>query len=176
MENEIWKNINDRYQVSNLGNVRSVNYMNTGIIKLLKQFKSYNGYIRVGLSIDGKLKNLLVHRLVAQAFIPNPNNLPQINHKDEDKTNNVVGNLEWCDQRFNNEYGSRNERSTNSNRNNPKQNCRKVNQYTLDGIFVNSYPSLSEIKRSLGFDFTNIQACCSGRHKTAYGYVWRYAS
>ena len=104
---EIWKDIPEYeglYQVSNLGNVRSLNYNRTGEIKLLKQ-GNVNGYKVVILYKDGKKKNYLVHRLVAIAFLPNPNNLPIINHKDENPSNNNVNNLEWCTQAYNTNYG-----------------------------------------------------------------------
>ena len=97
------------YEVSNIGNVRNVR-KNT----LLRLTKTNNGYIRVGLCKNGIKTGLRVHRLVAQAFIPNPNNLPQVNHKNEDKSDNSVDNLEWCDQAYNNLYGTRLEKSINT--------------------------------------------------------------
>ena len=96
------------YEVSNMGRVRSLKY---GKKKILKPVMTKFGYLRVGLHKEGKQKLFFVHRLVTQAFIPNPEGLPQINHIDEDKTNNVVDNLEWCDHRYNMNYGTRIERS-----------------------------------------------------------------
>ena len=112
---ETWKDIEGYeglYQVSNLGKVKSLNYNKTSESKLLKLQKNSNGYTRVVLYKNRKPKVCLVHRLVAQAFIPNPNNLPQINHKDEDKANNSVDNLEWCTYLYNNTYGTAIERAT----------------------------------------------------------------
>ena len=109
---EEWKEIpgyEGLYEVSNMGNVRNVR-RNT----LLRLTKTNNGYIRVGLSKNGIQTGFKVHRLVAQACLPNPDNLPQVNHKDEDKTNNNVDNLEWCDQAYNNLYGTRLERLINT--------------------------------------------------------------
>ena len=106
---EEWKEIpgyEGLYEVSNMGNVRNVR-RNT----LLRLTKTNKGYIQVGLSKNGILTVLKVHRLVAQAFLPNPDNLPMINHKDEDKTNNRVENLEWCDHKYNMNYGTRNIRA-----------------------------------------------------------------
>ena len=109
----IWKDINGyegRYQVSNLGEVRSLDYNHTKSIKLLKIGVTKYGYCTV--AICGK--RVKVHRLVAQAFIPNPCNLPQVNHKNENKTDNRVSNLEWCDAKYNCNYGTRNLRMGNS--------------------------------------------------------------
>lgn len=109
---EVWRDIKDYeglYQVSNLGDVRSLNYNQTGEIKVLKQGNA-KGYKRVGLFKNGKTKQYSVHRLVALAFISNPDDLPMVNHKDEDKTNNNVNNLEWCTHEYNMSYGTRNER------------------------------------------------------------------
>lgn len=109
---EEWKNIigyEGLYEVSNKGNVRNVRRN-----KLLKLSKDYYGYIRVSLSKNGIQTGLKVHRLVAQAFIPNPNNLPQVNHRNEDKTDNSVENLEWCTAKYNNNYGHRTENIVNT--------------------------------------------------------------
>lgn len=106
---QIWKDIEGyegKYQVSNTGRVRSLNYNRTGKIKVRKQGKDKLGYKSVFLCKDGKNKGYLVHRLVAQAFIPNPNNYPVVNHKDENPSNNTVWNLEWCTQEYNCNYGN----------------------------------------------------------------------
>ena len=106
---QIWKDIPNyegKYQVSNTGRVRSLNYNRTGKIKVRKQGKDKLGYKSVFLCKDGKNKGYLVHRLVALAFIPNPNNYPVINHKDENPSNNYYKNLEWCTQEYNCNYGN----------------------------------------------------------------------
>ena len=95
---EVWKDIqgyNGNYQVSDCGHVRSMSFNRTGVTKVLKTNKHRNGYFSVLLFDNGKRKRLYIHRLVAEAFIPNPFNFPQVNHKDEDKSNNHVDNLEW---------------------------------------------------------------------------------
>lgn len=111
---EVWKDIDGyegKYQVSNLGRVKSLNYNRTGEEKLLKPLENKCGYVRVVLYKDRRAKNYLIHRLVAETFIPNPNNYPIINHKDENKQNNKVKNLEWCTYEYNNTYGSTIERA-----------------------------------------------------------------
>ena len=107
------------YEVSNTGQIRSfdryVKYSNGRIHlhkgKVLSPIKDKDGYLQVNLCYNGKIHQIKVHRIVAQAFIPNPNNLPQVNHKDEDKTNNSVDNLEWCTVKYNNNYGSRKDKA-----------------------------------------------------------------
>ena len=108
-----WKDIpgyEGLYQVSNLGEIKSLNYRNTGKEKILKLIKDKKGYFHVNLYKNGKLKNLQVHRLVAMAFIPNHNNYNQVNHKDENTSNNAVENLEWCTAKYNSNYGNRNKK------------------------------------------------------------------
>ena len=114
---EIWRDIDGYemiYQVSNMGRVKRVKgYDSLGHLrneKILSPVINKDGYLKVGLCKEGNVKMFLVHRLVAQVFIPNPEGLPQINHRDEDKTNNRVDNLEWCEHRYNCNFGTRNER------------------------------------------------------------------
>lgn len=102
-EDEIWKPFNDRYSVSNYGRVKS-NYRYKD--RILKPFRGKNGYLQVDLRIEYATKKMYVHRLVAMAFIPNPDNLPEVNHKDENKVNNYVYNLEWCNGKYNTNYGT----------------------------------------------------------------------
>lgn len=159
------------YQVSNFGKVKSLKF---GKERILKPSKMPNGYLHVCLFKDGKPNWRLIHRLVAEAFIPNPNSLPCVNHKDENKKNNHVENLEWCDVKYNTNYGTRNERVAKAETNHP-QKSKAVLQLSLDGTFVKEWPSAMEIQRQLGFRCGNISHCClGGRYKTAYGFIWKY--
>lgn len=170
---EIWKDIKGyegKYQVSNYGDVKSLDYRHTGKEHLLKP--KIDKYYRIGLFNNGVMKFISIHRLVAEAFIPNPNNLPCVNHKDEDKTNNHVDNLEWCTYEYNNKYGTVKERISESLLNNPKLS-KKVYQYTLDGEFVREWESTMECGRN-GFNQGNIVHVCRGALKTHKGYRWSY--
>ena len=112
----VWKDIpgyEGLYQVSNTGKVRSLNYRRTGKKQILKQYINNTGYKRVALRKNNKVKWYLVHRLVAQAFIPNPHNYPIINHKDENPANNAVWNLEWCTMDYNIDYSKNTSRTAN---------------------------------------------------------------
>ena len=133
-------------------------------------------YICVTISIEGKFKLRNVHRLVAQAFIPNPNNYPQVNHKDEDPSNNNVSNLEWCDAQYNNAYGNRNKRCSLMQLN--RADCSKpVLQYDKEGNFIKKYPSAQEAQRQTGVTRSCICRVCNNApmYYTAGGYVWKWA-
>lgn len=188
---EIWKDIKGYeglYQVSNLGRVKSVarkywNANNNSYSQFKEKIKKPHlhgkGYLRILLSKDCKQNNFLVHRLVAEAFIPNPNNLPQVNHKDEDKTNNFVhvnsdgtvdpakSNLEWCDNKYNCNYGQI--------RKQKKSKCRTpVCQYDLHGKFIKSYEGAKQAEKETGVCRTNITACCRGLCEQRGGFIWKY--
>jgi len=173
----MWKDIQGYeklYQISNFGRVKSLNYNHTRKEQILKPHKDKGGYLRVDLCKDGKRNGKLIHRLVAQMFLENPNNLPCINHKSEDKTDNSVNNIEYCDYKYNNNYGTHQERCAKARLNHPKLS-KKVNQYSLDGkTFIQSFHSAMEIQRQLGFANTHISDCCLGKRKTAYGFIWKY--
>ena len=170
MENnevEIWKDIvgyEGMYQVSNLGRVKS---FKQGKERIMKPVYDTYGYLQVMLSKNGNCKNFMVHRLVSQAFIPNPDNLPEINHCDEDKTNNSVENLEWCDRKYNHNYGTRNQRVAD-------KTSKQVLQYTKDGEFVREWKSTKDVQRNLGYYHSLISECCNGKRKSAYNFIWKY--
>ena len=150
------------YEVSNLGRVRSLETE-----RILKPSKNTWGYLFVSLYKNGIKKAVRIHRLVALAFIPNPDNLPCINHKDEDKTNNTVDNLEWCDDKYNANYGTRNERIAEKTR-------KPVLQYDLLGNFIREWPSITKVEEETGIWQTHISKCCLGLRHTAGGYLWKY--
>ena len=168
---EIWKDIQGYeglYMVSNLGRVKSLNYHNTGKEGILKEYidkRKNHHYHRVTLSKNGKTDRISVHVLVALVFIPNPNNLPEVNHKDENPHNNIVDNLEWCNRSYNINYGTRNKRVG-------KANCKTVYQLTLNGELVKIWESSYEVAHQLGYSHSLISRCCRGKGKTAYGYKW----
>ena len=129
----------------------------------------------MSLCKDGKVKQPTVHRLVAEAFIPNPNNLDTVNHKDEVKTNNVASNLEWLSRTDNNNYGTRNKRIAEAQINDPKKS-KPVQMFDkTTGELLATFPSQSEASRVTGVAFQNISSCCNGKLKSTGGYVWRYA-
>lgn len=175
---EYWKDVvgyEGLYQVSDEGNVRSLNFNHTGMAKILKPLKGTGDYLRVRLYKDGKGKTMKVHRLVAQAFIPNPNNLETVNHRDEVKTNNSASNLEWMSVADNNNYGTRNQRAAEANINHPKTS-KPVQQIDKQGNLLATYPSAHEAQRVTGILRPNICNCCNGKrkYKSAGGYIWRY--
>ena len=172
------------YKVSNLGRILSLNYRNTGKAELMNPEEIKNGYLRVGLSKNGERKRCLVHRLVAQTFLANPENLPEVNHKDEDKTNNFVflnedgsvdkekSNLEWKNHRDNCNHGTRNERSAKT-RTNGKLS-KRVLQLSLSGDLIREWESTSECGRN-GFSQGNVCSCCNGKLPHYKGFLWMYA-
>ena len=124
----------------------------------MRPCKNSRGYLSTSLCKDGQSKSFSIHRLVAQAFIPNPQNLPEVNHRDEVKTNNSVGNLEWCTAQYNNDYS----------RSKPVQ---QIDPKTGDAIAT--FKSMIEAERQTGIYHGNIGLCCGGKRKSAGGYVWQ---
>ena len=175
---ETWKDVagyEGLYQVSNLGRVRSLLH---GKIWILKSLGNRRGYLRVERNRNGTRKDIYVHRLVAEAFIPNPLNLPQVNHKDEDKTNNSVDNLEWCTAKYNLNYGTCQARKSAKLKGRRRlvnwSRAKVVLQYDKSGNFVREWPSTIEVQRQTGFAQPHISDCCRGKRKSAYGYIWRF--
>jgi len=184
---EIWATVTgweSFYEVSNLGRVRSkeriVNVRNgkkrTIKERILFPFTTKSGYLCVKLTLGRVEEHKYIHRLVAQAFIPNPNNYPQINHKDEDKTNNIVQNLEWCTNKYNINYGHTIEKIRKSNINHPSKS-KPVVQIDKNGNVVSEFVSASEATRIVGTSKSNcssILGVCRGENKTAFGFYWKF--
>lgn len=176
MEEEIWKDIKDSeglYQVSNLGRVRSLNYRNkTGYVKVMSQQVSGGGYYQLRIRQHNHIiRSVDVHRLVAETFIPNPDNLPQINHKDENKKNNKVENLEWCTSKYNTNYGNhiKNLIKTSSEKRGRPVKCIETGE---------CFYTVMEAARKYNYNQGNISNACVGRNytHTAYGYHWKFIS
>lgn len=185
MENEIWKpcvGFEPFYMVSNFGRVKSVAVYSDKYKRILmrpcqrvkKQETTRDGYKRVLLCYYGKHYHIGVHRLVAQAFIENPNNYPCINHKDEKPSNNHADNLEWCTYKYNSNYGTLPKRiSERMKVNHPA--AKTVYQYSQDGTFMGSYCSANEASRVIGsVSGDMISRACRDQAKTAGGYRWSY--
>lgn len=185
-----WREIDGfpNYMVSNTGEIKSLNYNKTGREKTLIPHKLSNGYLGINLYDNNKRScYLLIHRLVAQAFLPNPNGYRIINHKDENRSNNSVNNLEWCSYKYNLNYGNRNSKLSNSLTNNSFFSI-PVLQYSKTREFLKEFPSIAEAARTINNGnikaaVTNILKCCRGvadtqfgiiRRKTAYGYIWKF--
>jgi hypothetical protein len=166
---EEWKDIQGfegTYQISNYGRVKSLGNDKTRKEKILKGVKA-NGYLKVGLYQDGKLVWKKVHRLVAEAFLENPEHLEQVNHKDECKTNNHVENLEFCDSKYNNNYGTRTQKCV-------EKLSRRVDQINaVTGEVVRQWASTMEAGRN-GYNQGHVAACARGERKTHKGFIWKY--
>lgn len=183
---EVWRDIKGYeglYQVSNLGRVKSIGryikHWRGGLLfrkeKIMTPRINRYGYHQISLSKEGRFKTFTIHQLVAITFIPNPDNFTCVNHKDECKTNNVYTNLEWCDHKYNSNYGTRNIRIKNSETNNIKKS-KPVIQYSLSGDFIEEYKSINDAHRITGIDKkTIINVCkCLPHYKSAGGYIWKY--
>lgn len=197
---EVWKDIKGYeglYQVSNYGRVKSLARFRIGrksdgrLIpikeRIMRNVVSNFGYHRVELFISGVGKSFFVHKIETEAFIPNPHNLPQVNHKDEDKTNNFIwinedgtvdpdkSNLEWCTAKYNTNYGTGIERAKQKHINH-KSISKQVLQFALNGEFIKEYPSTHEAERQTGIRHTAIGKCCRQliHYHTAGGFIWRY--
>lgn len=186
LSGEIWKRIPgyENYEASNIGRVRSVDRCviyanNRGTRFYYGKVLSQNivgGYCTVNLCFGKNKYSVKVHRLVALAFLQNPNNYPIINHKDENKQNNHVSNIEWCTYRHNVRWGCAIEKQK-ANREDYFQRKRKpIVQYSIKGDFIEKYDSMTQAYNITGIAISCISACCNRRVKTAGGYVFRYDS
>lgn len=189
MEKEIWKDVigyENLYQCSNLGRVKSLGNGKSGNSKekILKQ-KICKGYCRIQLCKDNKKKHYQVHRLIATAFLPNPQNLPQVNHKNEQKTDNCVSNLEWVTQKYNINYGLHNERSGKSRKGMKrtqetkdkmsKSQSKRILQFNREGTkILGKWESVKQVSELLNINYSSITKCCRGEQKFAGKYRWIY--
>jgi len=162
--NEIWKpcpDFEEKYLISNYGRIKSIGNYNTcktnGLLNLYKK-KSRNGYIQVRLFDNNRVKTVEVHSLVAKAFVPNPYNLPMVNHKDEDKANNYYENLEWCDNKYNIRYSR----------------AKAIDVYTKNGVFVETINVLSDVAEKYNMPTRNVSRCCKMHYNTRSGFTFRY--
>lgn len=190
---EVWKDIKDYeglYQINNKGEVKALEktiWNGQGYLYFPEKIRKLNpdkdGYLNITLSNKGKVKTFKIHRLVAEAFIPNPNNLPEVNHKDGDKTNNNVDNLEWCTRKENqkhafrigliNQNGERNHMYGKLGADNPNSiPIYQLNKNT--GDIIREYDSLASAGRDLGVNTGKICLVCQGKRNSAYGYKWKY--
>lgn len=177
---EIWKDIKGYeglYQVSNFGRVKSlertVNNYPRGTRRLPEKIRlgvvnKSLGYRMLALAKDGKPKSFFVHRLVADAFLENPDSLPMVNHKDEDKTNNNVNNLEWCTAKYNMSYSNVFGSAKN-------KNSKPVCQYDYDGNLIKEYASSHDAAEAMGVESYCISYCCQGKIGSVKGFLWKYA-
>ena len=150
----------ENYEVSNLGKVRNIK---SG--KVLKPHLNHKGYLKHHLSKNNKLKELFLHRIVATAFIDNPEGKPCVNHIDENKLNNDLSNLEWCTVKENNVHGTRIKRAS--------EKCfKKVIQLDLNDNVLNEFESIKQAGQETGVFATRISACCNGKVKSAGGFKW----
>ena len=189
---EVWKDIEGYeglYQISNLGNVVSLNYALRGYSSLLKPKINPHGYAWVDLRKNNTSKPMLIHRLVALAFLDNPNNYPFINHKDENPLNNNLENLEWCTHEYNVHYSlslhptrisdkakeRRKKGIVLKRKYTPYKKSKRVRQIDISsGEVIKEYCYISEAARALKKKDANIRECCKGNRKTAYGYKWEF--
>lgn len=167
MAEEIWKDVagyEGLYQISDHGRLKRVS--TKGSDKIIRPYQK-DKYLKTELWKDGKRKKVFVHRLVAEHFLPNPAHFPQVNHKDENPENNHVSNLEFCNPKYNANYGTRNQRSALSQ-------SKKVEQYTVSGELLHEYPSIKIAAKCAGLSRASICIACN-RQRVSGGYLWKYA-
>lgn len=175
---EVWKDIKGYeglYRVSNFGNIKSLHYKGGKNERLLTPKTNNDGYKWVQLYGGNGSGCFLIHRLVGQAFVDNPNNLPFINHKDENPSNNHFSNLEWCTHLYNVRYSVALHPERKREIRKPHRN-KKIEQYDKNGSLIRVWDNPISIKHETGWNEWHIEECCKGNRKTAKGYIWRYAN
>ena len=159
MNKEMWKKFEENYEISNLGNVRNISTK-----KILKTRTNKKGYLKTNISVHGKIKTIFPHRLVAEIFIPNPNNYPAVNHINGIKTDNKIDNLEWCTYSYNTRHAVKN----------GLIKSKKVIQLDLQNNMINEYESIAKACEINNFKPKGIYLVCCGIRKTSQGYKWAY--
>ena len=203
-EMEIWKSLEfmgyPDYEISTLGSVKSLNYLRSGKERIITQCSDKDGYFLVTIS-NGKQKTFRVHRLVCLAFLENPENLPIINHKDENKQNNHVDNLEYCTYQYNTNYGTCKEKISDKRKGKKhseetkqklsdfrkgkkhseetkhkmtEQRKKPIIQYTIDNEFVKKWESIKQASNELSICDSGLVRCLKGKIKQSGGYIWKY--
>ena len=160
----MWKHYVDKYSVSDEGQIKNEI---TG--RILKLRPSHRGYLKTNISINGKIRTIFIHQIVAQLFIPNPNNLPQVNHIDGDKTHNNKENIEWVTEKENMRHAIKNNLYKNGK-------SKKVGQYTLDGNLVKIFNSESDAAKEVYGNIKlnpKISMCVTGKIKSYKNFIWK---
>ena len=182
MDEIIWKDIqelNSIYQISNNGEIRSIDHY-TGNVwhsgKTLKQMINYKGYHNVVIKKDGKNKTFLIHRIVAKYFVinPQPDIYDQVNHIDGVKSNNNALNLEWCNNSLNQIHANKMGLNANRIKKSYEGSCKPVLQYSINGNLIGAYESARKDALETGVSYRSISLCCRGKTHTAYGFVWKF--
>lgn len=167
------------YMVSNTGKIKALpkfhktnkDYSSIGYMQKEKILSVYydkkSGYGRIGLTKNGKTNRKYIHRLVAEAFIPNPENKSEVNHIDENKENNNIENLEWCDRKYNNNYGNRNKYVS-------KKLSKSIIQKDLNNNIIKIWDSISDVGKELEISTSHISSCCNKKRHTTGGFRWEF--
>ena len=177
LQDEHWRDMVGQeglYLVSDYGRIKGFPNRKKPYIHILKVHRNRDGYCSCYFRIDGETKSRSIHRLVALAFLENPNKYPVINHKDENKENNTFENLEWCTQKYNCNYGTFKEKKSKAAV--ERGWTHPVNKYTLEGVFVCSYKSIVEASKADHANVTGISNCCNYKMLSANNYTYRYAN
>lgn len=156
----------DKVKISNLGYAVNLNYNHTGKERRFKLSKATGGYLAFGFGYKGKKHSFRIHKVVAELFIPNPDNLPEVNHKDENKENNRVDNLEWCTAEYNCNYGTRTKRIA-------EKKKRKIGCYDLNGKLVKVYDGGVDAEKD-GFIRSVISRCCNGKLYKHHDHMFKF--